>query len=62
MRSVILNVDIIVVIEDVKSCIEGVINEIIGLVNKDVIFCDINLDNKVIDDKELEFGNMIIDV
>ncbi|AHI54729.1 5'-nucleotidase C-terminal domain-containing protein [Listeria ivanovii] len=60
-RSVSPNADITAVTEDAKSRIEGVINETIGLANKDVISRDTNLDNKAIDDKESELGNMITD-
>ncbi|MBA5745248.1 hypothetical protein H3289_27030, partial [Escherichia coli] len=57
-RSVTPNADITAVTEDAKSRIEGVINETIGLANKDVISRDTNPDNKAIDDKESELGNM----
>ncbi|MBC2009933.1 bifunctional metallophosphatase/5'-nucleotidase [Listeria welshimeri] len=60
-RNVTPNADITAVTEDAKSRIEGVINETIGLANKDVISRDTNLDNKAIDDKESELGNMITD-
>ncbi|PZG34191.1 bifunctional metallophosphatase/5'-nucleotidase [Listeria ivanovii] len=60
-RSVSPNADITAVTEDAKSRIEGVINETIGLANKDVISRDTNLDNQAIDDKESELGNMITD-
>ncbi len=60
-RSVTPNADITAVTEDAKSRIEGVINETIGLANKDVISRDTNPDNKAIDDKESELGNMITD-
>ncbi|MBC2255553.1 bifunctional metallophosphatase/5'-nucleotidase [Listeria ivanovii] len=60
-RSVSPNSDITAVTEDAKSRIEGVINETIGLANKDVISRDTNLDNQAIDDKESELGNMITD-
>ncbi|EAC5162894.1 bifunctional metallophosphatase/5'-nucleotidase [Listeria monocytogenes] len=60
-RSVTPNADITAVTEDAKSRIEGIINETIGLANKDVISRDTNPDNKAIDDKESELGNMITD-
>ncbi|MBK2003181.1 bifunctional metallophosphatase/5'-nucleotidase [Listeria ivanovii subsp. londoniensis] len=60
-RSVTPTADITAVTEDAKSRIEGVINETIGLANKDVISRDTNLDNQAIDDKESELGNMITD-
>lgn len=60
-RSISPNADITAVTEDAKSRIEGVINETIGLANKDVISRDTNLDNQAIDDKESELGNMITD-
>ncbi|WP_270993652.1 bifunctional metallophosphatase/5'-nucleotidase [Listeria seeligeri] len=60
-RSVTPNADITAVTEDAKSRIEGVINETIGLANKEVISRETNPDNKAIDDKESELGNMITD-
>ncbi len=60
-RSVTPNADITAVTEDAKSRIEGVINETIGLANKEVISRETNPENKAIDDKESELGNMITD-
>lgn len=60
-RSVTPNADITAVTEDAKSRIEGVINETIGLAHKEVISRETNPENKAIDDKESELGNMITD-
>lgn len=60
-RSVSPTADITAVTEDAKSRIEGVINETIGLANKDVISRETNPDNQALDDKESELGNMITD-